>query len=152
MTHYLTPQQGILRPTPEYHHRFDPHCPSDPQAPMQPVVAVELFPMPQARLESFARVQTSQSGEEEVTEKRSVPVRMGGHFDDASEISVEDAATLGSNIFALLVVGMVANNELMMQALGQVGGRPNVIMVRDDRQGRNRPEALLDGWGGGSRG
>ncbi|GLI69504.1 hypothetical protein VaNZ11_014138 [Volvox africanus] len=89
------------------------------QAPMQPVVAVELFPMPQARIESIARVKTTQSGEDEVTEKRSVPVRMGG-YDDTSEVSVEEAATLGSNIFALLVESLTSSRIRLLEVFREV--------------------------------
>ncbi|EFJ46635.1 hypothetical protein VOLCADRAFT_92800 [Volvox carteri f. nagariensis] len=89
------------------------------QAPMQPVVAVELFPMPQARLESIAQVKSSQSGDEEVTEKRSMPVRMVG-YDDASEVSVEEAAALGSNIFALLVESLNAGRIRLLEVFREV--------------------------------
>ncbi|GLC52223.1 hypothetical protein PLESTB_000596700 [Pleodorina starrii] len=99
------------------------------QAPMQPVVAVELFPMPQARLESIARVKTSTSGGDGggdgegagVTEKRSAPVRSGGaHYDDASEVSVEEAAALGSNIFALLVESLTASRIRLLEVFREV--------------------------------
>lgn len=89
--------------------------PVHPQAPMQPVHAVELYPMPQARVEGGASgvAPASEAGDDDIgdgagpRELRPLPpaARLGGADDGMTEVSVEEAAALGSNIFALLVVG-----------------------------------------------
>lgn len=106
-------------------HNLNTHTPRPPhQAPMQPVHAIELYPMPQARVEGGGDGQAPASdyGDDDAAdggggqrELRLSPGKglaggMGGMGvgmgdDGGTEVSVEEAAALGSNVFALLTVG-----------------------------------------------
>ncbi len=93
---------------------------------MQPVHAIELYPMPQARVEGGGGGQAAASeyGDDDMGDgprelRLSPPKGLGGGMggagmgmggmgmgdDGGTEVSVEEAAALGSNVFALLTVG-----------------------------------------------
>ncbi|KAG2441658.1 hypothetical protein HXX76_003276 [Chlamydomonas incerta] len=100
------------------------------QAPMQPVHAVELYPMPQARVEGGASgvAPASEAGDDDIgdgagpRELRPPPpaARLGGADDGMSEVSVEEAAALGSNIFALLVDSLSCERVRLLELFREV--------------------------------